>query len=439
MRPRSGLNLMILVIILALSPALLVSTTQVSGDKNYQSLAQWAKAMTQPGSDQFYFASLPKKPVAYRTTQVYKDADLKQVSKKISPDTSLRIVQLKTNHQGTPIFKFQDGTYAKASQALFYDDQLLAESPLKQDKEFWTKPGVAVYKSPYQAGMAPQKTSLTAYKKVKASKKALTYHGSYLYVEGQGWIAQKNLTAKDNRMQAVQELLEKKYNKPGKISVFVKRMATGETAGINADQQMYSASVTKLPLLYYTQKKLDEHQLKNSESLVYKPAVNEFEGAYKPEGSGDLPKKADQKSYTVETLMKKVAQKSDNVGTNMLAYYVAHQYDKDFHETIKEAIGQDWNMSERKLSAKTAGLMMEAIYYQDGQVLDYLSATDYDQERISKDITVKVSHKIGDAYDYRHDVAIIYSQSPFILSIFTNQASYEDISAIADDVYGILK
>ena len=57
----------------------------------------------------------------------------------------------------------------------------------------------------------------------------------------------------------------------------------------------------------------------------------------------------------------------------------------------------------------------------------------------SRDIDVQVAHKIGDAYDYKHDVAIIYADEPFILSIFTNNASYDDISNIANDVYAILK
>ena len=83
--------------------------------------------------------------------------------------------------------------------------------------------------------------------------------------------------------------------------------------------------------------------------------------------------------------------------------------------------------------------LMEAIYQQNGEVISYLSSTAFDNARISKDINVQVAHKIGDAYDYRHDVAIVYADQPFILSIFTNNASYDDISNIANDVYNILK
>ena len=54
-------------------------------------------------------------------------------------------------------------------------------------------------------------------------------------------------------------------------------------------------------------------------------------------------------------------------------------------------------------------------------------------------IDVPVAHKIGDAYDFKHDVAIVYTDSPFILSIFTDKEGYDKITSIADDVYGILK
>ena len=96
-------------------------------------------------------------------------------------------------------------------------------------------------------------------------------------------------------------------------------------------------------------------------------------------------------------------------------------------------------MKTREMSSKTAADLMEAIYQQNGEIISYLSSTAFDNARISKDINVQVAHKIGDAYDYRHDVAIVYADQPFILSIFTNNASYDDISNIANDVYNILK
>ena len=202
---------------------------------------------------------------------------------------------------------------------------------------------------------------------------------------------------------------------------------------------MYAASVAKLATLYVTQEKINTGELSYSQKWTYIDAVNHFNGSYDPSGSGKLNKEADNKDYSVDELLQLTAKHSDNVAANMLGYYAANQFDSSFYQTVRTIAGQSWDMTGRQLSAHSAGNLMEAIYYQNGRIIDYLSQTDFDTERISKNIPVKVAHKIGDAYDYKHDVAIVYTDSPFILSIFTDKASYDDISQIADDIYNILK
>ena len=39
----------------------------------------------------------------------------------------------------------------------------------------------------------------------------------------------------------------------------------------------------------------------------------------------------------------------------------------------------------------------------------------------------------------KHDAAIVYAEQPFIMIIFTDKSSYDDITKIADDVYQVLK
>ena len=202
---------------------------------------------------------------------------------------------------------------------------------------------------------------------------------------------------------------------------------------------MYAASVTKLPVLYYVQEKIDQNEYSLTEGLQYVDKVSEFKGSYSAEGSGSLSKKADNRHYRIDELINKTAKESDNVASNILAYYMTNQFDASFHEEIRSVLGQEWDMSSRMASAQMAGLMMEAIYNQSGYVLESLQSTQFDNQRIARDIPVPVAHKIGDAYDFRHDVAVVYADSPFVLSIFTDQSDYETISKIANDVYGILK
>ncbi|MGT2930429.1 serine hydrolase [Streptococcus dentasini] len=440
MRIKTGNENIIFFALIVLLPIFLVSFWTVKGDREVSS-SSWKQfdQVSERQFDYFYFAKVPANPNVYRTVKTYADSNLTKVSGKIDPDSKIKIKKVFTNSKGIPLFQFANGTYAKASYSQFYDDKVLAKRTLGKEKSYWTGNEVAIYEKPYVTGMVSKRSAVTAYSKIQVSERALTHHGSYLFIKGQGWINEALVSQKDKRIEAVQDFLKKKYNNPNKYSIYVEQLDNGKTAEINADKTMYSASVSKLPLLYYVQEQLNKGKIDSSKKLVYNAAVNDFKSAYKTEGSGIISKTPDNKTYSIKDLEQKVTQYSDNVATNILGYYVANQYNEDFQKTIKSAIGTDWNMENRKVSAKIAGKMMTAIYEQNGDITNYLSSTDFDKQRISKNIPVKVAHKIGDAYEYRHDVAIVYGDTPFVLSVFTENATYDDITAIADGVYRILK
>ena len=52
-------------------------------------------------------------------------------------------------------------------------------------------------------------------------------------------------------------------------------------------------------------------------------------------------------------------------------------------------------MEKRNASAKMAGNVMEAIYEQNGDIINALSQTNFDEQRISKNINVKLPIKLG--------------------------------------------
>lgn len=383
-----------------------------------------------------YFDSIPTNPIVTQDSSTYKDTALTTVADTLSAGARLSIVDLIINDSALPVFELSDGSYIEASRQFIYDDVVLSQETVS--KEYWLEGGFKVYQAPYVTGTKEVTTDLTSYSEVTVTQKATTDHGTYYKVDGKGWISEDDLSTTDNRMEKVQQVLNQKYNKSN-YSIYVKQLSTQTSAGINADNVMYSASVAKLATLYYVEEKLQNGTIKSDDALKYVDAVNSFAKAYDPSGSGKLSKTADNKEYTIDDLLKTVAQNSDNVATNLLGYYVAHQYDDDFNSEMRAVAGTAIDMKARNLSAKTAANLMEAIYKQDGDIISYLSSTAFDATRISRDIDVQVAHKIGDAYDYKHDVAIIYANEPFILSIFTNNASYDDISNIADDVYAILK
>ena len=372
------------------------------------------------------FKQVPKNPRTITTILTYKNKDLTEFKTSIQADTKLSISAIFWNAKGEPVFQLQDGDYVAASQKTV-------------DMTFWTKDGLTVYKEPYVLGTEKADSKLASFKPIKVSQAAQTHAGTYYLVDGEGWINASDLSRIDNRIEAVQKVLNEKYNNQERISVYVKQLDTDRVAAINDEKSMYAASVAKLGVLYYAQERLSQKKLSLSDEYQYTSAVNGFPGAYDPDGSGKISKMPDDKNYSLENLLKAVAQNSDNVATNILGYYVTNQYDKAFQKSVDKAAATSWNMDKKELTARAAGTLMEAVYRQNGDIINYLSSTDYDGERISKNIDVPVAHKIGDAYDFKHDVAIVYADSPFILSIFTDKEGYDKITSIADDVYGILK
>lgn len=414
----------------------LLSATKVDSTEVAFSLSNQANYQLNYKQYDKHFTEVPSNPNLFEKVDTYLDSELTQKSKPLSPNTPFKIVASHVNSQNQVVFELEEQRYILADKAVIYDDVILESAPTNQ--EMWLEKGFIIYSSPIGNRQEKVKHSLKSYQPVTVSEIVKTQIGEFAKVNNIGWLKITDLSAEDNRLEAVQNLINKKYYSEN-LGIFVKQLSTQKIAGIHQDKLMYAASVSKLPVLYYAQEQIISGQYKLTQGLQYIDKVTDFKGSYSPEGSGSLPKVADNKHYRIDQLMEKTAKESDNAASNLLAYYTTNQFDASFYKSITSITGQKWDMSSRQASAQMAGLMMEAIYYQNGFVLESLQSTNFDNQRIARDIPTPVAHKIGDAYDFKHDVGLIYADSPFVLSVFTENSSYEKISEIADDIYGILK
>ena len=380
----------------------------------------------------FYYQDTIESPKFYGETPVYSTEDLINESGKVNSETTLTVIEWRLNKQGQPVFKLSNNQFVMADKRLLYDSSIVNNF----SKRVWLEPEFIVYNSPYDK--QELKSTLVPYQDVEVDMSIFAGGHEFLHIKQTGWISTDYISNDDNRIQKVQELLSANYQNE-QFSIYVKQLSTGKEAGINEDQKMYAASVMKLPYLYYVQEKINQGDYQLDTKLKYVSEVNDFPGSYKPEGSGSLPKTADNKEYTIKDLISKTAKESDNVAHNILGYYVTNKSDETFKKETARISGEEWNVTDKLASAKMAGQVMEAIYNQNAFVLESLSQTSFDNQRIAKDISAKVAHKIGDADEYKHDTAIVYSESPFILSIFTKNSDYDTISKIAKDVYEVLK
>ena len=380
----------------------------------------------------FYYQDTIESPKFYGETPVYSTEDLINESGKVNSETTLTVMEWRLNKQGQPVFKLSNNQFVMADKRLLYDSSIVN----KLSKRVWLEPEFVVYNSPYDK--QELKSDLVPYQEVEADMSIFAEGREFLHIKQTGWISTDYISNDDNRIQKVQELLSANYQNE-QFSIYVKQLSTGKEAGINEDQKMYAASVMKLPYLYYVQEKINQGDYQLDKKLKYVSEVNDFPGSYKPEGSGSLPKTADNKEYTIKELISKTAKESDNVAHNILGYYVTNKSDETFKKETARISGEEWDVTDKLASAKMSGQVMEAIYNQNAFVLESLSQTSFDNQRIAKDISAKVAHKIGDADEYKHDTALVYTDSPFILSIFTKNSDYDTISKIAKDVYEVLK
>lgn len=401
----------------------------------FELTAQEEYELTQTVYDQ-YFQTIPQNPNVFQTESIYSDVNLTQVSGQIKPNQDFSITGVAINERKELVYQLDNTHYILASKQLLFDDTIVTESSVEQT--YWLKQGFTVLSSPISNQAKELKTDLRAYQAITISKIATTAIGDFAYISDRVWISLKDLSEKDNRMEAVQALLSSNYSK-NNIGIYVKDLTTETEAGVDQDKIFYSASIAKLPILYYVQEQLNAGQVSLNTSVKYTAESISFNGAYKVSGSGSLSKTPDNKDYTIEELINKTAKESDNVASNLLSYYIANKFDDDFYQVTTAVTGSRWDMVSRETSARVAGKMMEALYEQNGYVIESLLSTQFDNQRISKDIPVPVAHKIGDADDVKHDVAIVYAESPFVLSIFTDKSSYDEITQIANDIYGILK
>ena len=384
------------------------------------------------GPYSFYFQDKIESPQFYGTTPVYSTEELVKESGKVTPESKLTILEWRLNSQGQAVFKLSNNQFIAADKRLLYD----ASQVYHSSKKVWLDPEFVIYNSPYDK--EELKSNLSAYQEVETDMTLFAEGREFLHIKQTGWIATEYTSEEDNRMQKVQELLSSKYQNE-QFSIYVKQLTTGKEAGLNENQKMYAASVMKLPYLCYVEEKINQGEYTLDSNLKYVAEVNDFPGSYKPEGSGSLPKKADNKDYSIKDLITKTAKESDNVAHNILGYYVTNKSDESFKKEITSISGEVWDVTDKLASAKMAGQVMETIYHQNGFVLESLSKTSFDDQRIAKNISVNVAHKIGDADEFKHDTAIVFTDSPFIISIFTKNSDYDTISKIAQDVYEVLK
>ena len=432
---RNKLNSGVALVMIVLIPSFFaLSWLQKPADKM---VSQPQNILRKEKKEEIFWENIPQYPLSIKELTVYSDASQSKIIGKINTKSQLKLVELNGKS-----FKLADGRYISADKK-----QVISDVPFfyKDEKNtIYTHKNSPVFYSPATSYSQERVTELTGKHQFIADRTAQTYWGKYYEIslaDGQkGWLAQEDTSLENPKLQDIQNLLNQKYNNP-KYSIYVKILDSKFTAGVNQDEGMYAASLSKLPILYWTQKQLNEGKAILSDSLRYTPAVNLFYGSYQPEGTGNLPKTADNKIYSLQDIINRTAKLSDNVGSNLLAYYETQQFSSVYQKEINHIAGRTWNPKTREVSAQMVGKILEALYNEGGASFNALFNTNFDDVKIKAGLPkdIPVAHKIGGADRDNHDAAIIFTAEPYILVVESNGATDQEIQQISQDVYGVMK
>ena len=187
--------------------------------------------------------------------------------------------------------------------------------------------------------------------------------------------------------------------------------------GEGEDNEIYAASVTKLPAVLYAYKQADEGKLDLNKELTYL-------GKYKTGGSGIIQNDSVGTKYKLSTVLEYTIRYSDNIGYEMLldelgGKNVVKEYWKKF--------GYDIHYTDNfgNLSPKLGNGYIKEVYkyYLTGKenakklVEDMINS---DNSQYINDGSIKVAHKYGEYVEgggYYNDVSLNFTDHPFALSI----------------------
>lgn len=227
------------------------------------------------------------------------------------------------------------------------------------------------------------------------------------------------LTASENAFDGskLQELRDLLAKNPLSISVYYRDLTTGAALEYNSGKKYQAGSVVKAPYckwLIASGADLDEELTLESRHIL--------------EGSGNLKSQPAGTAFPVRQLIRYAIVDSDNTAYNMLAQRFGFDGFKSYAKSLGITANQSTSNLFGTMSASDAAYYFTDLYSwsqsnpeESAELIDALCNTSY-RQLISAVTDAPVAHKYGynNGTNGFHDAAIVYSDHPYVLSIFTS-------------------
>lgn len=202
---------------------------------------------------------------------------------------------------------------------------------------------------------------------------------------------------------------------------------------INGDKQFVAASTVKVPINMLIYDMIQDNKLNIDDKLKYRKSDYE-------EGAGILQGTDLSNPLTIKKLSDYSIIYSDNIAINMLLRKVGY---KNRYNYIEEVVGQPIEHNGNYTTPMNSFKILERLYlnpdkneYYSGLIETMKKTQTHD--RIDKYIPQEiVAHKIGDYGGYVNDMAIVCTDNPYILTVFTNNMpdSADIIAQVSKMIY----
>ena len=211
-------------------------------------------------------------------------------------------------------------------------------------------------------------------------------------------------------------------------------LESGNTIQINQDKEFLAASTVKVPMNMVLYDMVKEGKIGINDNLDY-DEDSDYES-----GTGKLEASELQAPISIKTLSDYSILYSDNIATNMLIRKIGSD---NLKNSIEEKLGHKINRSDNYTTANNSAMLLKLLYENPtnnthySNIIENMKHTVF-HDRIDKFIPQNITaHKIGNYQNYVNDIAIIYTDHPYVLSILTNNVSdaNDKIAQISKIIY----
>ncbi|MBV8198430.1 MAG: serine hydrolase [Candidatus Eremiobacteraeota bacterium] len=225
---------------------------------------------------------------------------------------------------------------------------------------------------------------------------------------------------------------------PAAIGLDVLDLNTGYTAGFNASKSMPAASTIKVPVMVEVFDQLEAGRFDLNRRITLQFSDKDY-------GSGDLCNARTGETFSVEALLAKMIDISDNTATNMLIRLVGR---RSINAKMAELglqrthLAQDVRTDEwairRALRTSAGDLVHLLALMAHGELVDEWSSKEMiallEADRINTLLpaplpeNIPIAHKTGSLEDTLNDAGIVYAgDAPYVIAVMTTALPSKDL------------